>query len=82
MTGSGNILQHGVYPCFNRWLCRCGTWNDFSLQILQVVAIEVKPALKRPIRHPPFALEEVENLGQDFIIRHMRSSTTQQPLSL
>jgi len=59
MTGSGNILQHGVYPCFNRWLYRCGTWNDFSLQILQVVAIEVKPALKRPIRHPPFALEEV-----------------------
>jgi hypothetical protein len=55
--------------------------GEFGLQFMQVIVIEVKPALKRPIGHP-LALEEVEDLGEDLIRRHMQSSITQQPLSL
>jgi hypothetical protein len=41
--------------------------DEFDLQILQVLVIELKPALKRAIRRLPLALEELEDLGQDFI---------------
>jgi hypothetical protein len=56
--------------------------DESGLQFMQVIVIEVKPALKRPIGHPPFVLEEVEDLGQDLIRRHMQTSIRQQPLSL
>jgi len=47
--------------------------DEFGLQFMQVIVIEVKPALKCPVG-PPVALEEVEDLGQDLIRRHMQSS--------
>jgi hypothetical protein len=50
--------------------------HDLGLQILQIVVIESKPTLQRPVGHPSFALEEVEDLPQDFIKRHVQSSTT------
>jgi hypothetical protein len=56
--------------------------DELGLQTLQVVVIEVKPVLKAPDRTLGLELEEVGDLGQAFIIRHMRSSTTLQPLSL
>jgi hypothetical protein len=50
--------------------------DDLGLQIFQVVVIEGKPSLQGPVGHPAFALEEVEDLPQDFIERHVQSSTT------
>jgi hypothetical protein len=56
--------------------------DEFGLQFMQVIVIEVKPALKHPIGHPLLVLEEVEDLGQDLIRRHIQASIRQQPLSL
>jgi len=55
--------------------------NEFGLEILDVAVVEVEAAFERPIGDAPLALEQVEDLGQDVIIRHALSSTTRMPLS-
>ncbi len=57
-------------------------WMISAFSILQVVVIEGKPTLQGSVGHSAFALEEVDDLGQDFIERHVQSSTTRLPRSL
>jgi hypothetical protein len=44
--------------------------EDFVLQIVEVVVIEIKSSLEGTIRYPSLAFQEVDNLGEDFIEGH------------
>jgi hypothetical protein len=47
--------------------------NQFLFQVVEVVVVNVKPSFQRPIGHPPLALEQVENLGEEVIEGHGRT---------
>ena len=44
--------------------------NEFGLQILQIVVIQVKLALEGAIRHAPAALQEGNRLIEEFLKGH------------
>jgi acyl-CoA thioesterase FadM len=44
--------------------------QQFVLEVFEVVVVNVKPSLQRPIRHPPLALEQIEDWGEDVIEDH------------
>jgi hypothetical protein len=44
--------------------------EDFFLQVLDIVVIEVKTSLEGTIRYPSLTLEQFEHLGEDFIEGH------------
>jgi antitoxin component of MazEF toxin-antitoxin module len=56
--------------------------DDLGLEILEVLVVERKASFERPIGHTSLVLEQVENLGHDFVKRHTHSSTLHRPLSL
>jgi hypothetical protein len=44
--------------------------EDFFLQVLDIVVIDVKASLEGTIRDPSLAFEEVDDLGKNFIEGH------------
>jgi hypothetical protein len=44
--------------------------DDFFLQVLDIVVINIKASLEGTIRDPPLAFEEVDDLGEDVIEGH------------
>src|SRR5215475_3926217 len=56
--------------------------DEFGLEVFEVLIVEPKAAFERPIGHASLALQQVEDLGQDFVKRHTCSSTRYWPLSL
>jgi hypothetical protein len=49
--------------------------EEFILQVVEVVVIEVKSSLEGTIRYPSLAFEEVNDLGENVIEGHRRPST-------
>jgi hypothetical protein len=49
--------------------------NEFSLQVLQIVVIQVELALERAIRQAPTALQEGYRLIEEFLKGHHCPST-------
>src|SRR4029450_1372957 len=49
--------------------------NEFFLEHIEVLVIQIEAHLQGAIRHPSLAFEERNNLFQDVIKRHDRSST-------
>src|SRR5262245_38526000 len=48
--------------------------NKFSLQVLDILVVQVKAALERSVGHPILAPEQVEHLRQDLVKCHNQSS--------
>jgi len=44
--------------------------EEFVLEIIEVVVIEVKASFQRTIGYPSLACEEVDDLGKNFIKGH------------
>src|SRR5882724_4861962 len=44
--------------------------NEFGLEILQVLVVEVEAAFERPIGDPSLALEQIAGLGEDLVECH------------
>src|SRR5215813_1264470 len=48
--------------------------EDFFLQVLDIVVIDIIASLEGTIRYPSLAFEERDDLGEDVVKRHTRSS--------
>src|SRR4029453_9386319 len=57
-------------------LIRCQSLgiDEFFLEVFQVVIVQVKPPLERPVREPLLALEQLAYLGEEFVKRHVQPS--------
>jgi hypothetical protein len=49
--------------------------DDFSFQIVEVRVIEIESALEGTVRQPLLTLQQLKDLGQEFIKRHHGSFT-------
>src|SRR5262249_27598691 len=64
-------------PCESSLIClylRFMDIEEFPFQVFQVRIIQVKASLEGTIGHPSLAFEERDNLFQDVVKRHDRSS--------